>query len=187
MFWQGREIGEAMSLDRDAARIIAGETRQRGEILLVASFDDLFILGEEGPDLRELLSRQHAATRVVGSIDDIPGEINQLTVVYPPKDNTAVEAYTRMWGKTFNVATSGTGLIDISPSSKGDGVLRACAYFDVPLSRTYAFGDDENDVTMFRTVRYPYVMMNAKDDLKRRFPFRCFSVEDTVREILSRG
>lgn len=91
-----------------------------------------------------------------------------------------------MWGKTFNVATSGTGLIDISPPPKETeycGPARILTF----LFPVHTLLVTMNDVTMFRTVRYPYVMMNAKEDLKRRFPFRCFSVEDTVREILSRG
>jgi Cof subfamily protein (haloacid dehalogenase superfamily) len=184
MFWQGKEIGDAKTIDRETVEKIAKDTLDEGYALLVAADETLYILGREGASLDALLARQHATVRLIHHLDVVEGNIHQLTVVYPLSDPQAVPFFQQRWGGVLNVATSGSGLIDLAPANKGDGVRRVLDYFGVPVQHSWAFGDDENDVPMFQAVAYPFVMENASESLKRRFPLHCRSVEETVRDIM---
>ncbi|MCL2569859.1 MAG: Cof-type HAD-IIB family hydrolase [Firmicutes bacterium] len=50
--------------------------------------------------------------------------------------------------------------------SKGNGVREFCKLFNINLRDTICFGDEFNDVSMFKTVGIPVAMGNATNELK---------------------
>ena len=61
------------------------------------------------------------------------------------------------------------GMLEVLPfgSSKGDGVLKLLNHIGVSPENTAAFGDGENDIEMFQSVRYGIAVDNAKPLLKK--------------------
>ncbi len=71
----------------------------------------------------------------------------------------------------LNVATithSVAGMLEILPfgASKGAGVRKLLEHYDLPVNRTVAFGDGENDLEMLQLVRLGVAVQNARPLLK---------------------
>ena len=73
----------------------------------------------------------------------------------------------------LNILDSGKNIIDILPAdiSKGNAIKALISHFDIPLCETVAFGDSQNDETMFETVGFSVAMGNAYDSLKKKADF----------------
>ena len=50
--------------------------------------------------------------------------------------------------------------------SKADGMKKVCAFYGVPVEKTYAFGDSENDLPMFGIAGKSIAMGNARECVK---------------------
>ena len=50
---------------------------------------------------------------------------------------------------------------------KGSGMKLVCDYLNIPIERTYAFGDSVNDIGMIRTAACGIVMGNGQDEAKK--------------------
>lgn len=64
--------------------------------------------------------------------------------------------------------SSEPGLLDVSARgiSKGDGVRKLAALMDIPLEQTCAFGDYENDKSMFSVAGLSIAMENSSQSVK---------------------
>lgn len=68
--------------------------------------------------------------------------------------------------------------IGMVQNSKRVGVLTVLGRLGEEVGATYAFGDSENDLTLFEAVDVPVAMGNASEEVKRRAKFVCGSVYD---------
>lgn len=70
--------------------------------------------------------------------------------------------------------------IDIMPreGGKGDGIKAVCEFFGLDPSSSVAFGDGENDISMFREAGIVVAMGNASDATKEEADLITFSVDD---------
>ena len=51
--------------------------------------------------------------------------------------------------------------------SKGSGILTLCEHFGISSTETIVFGDDYNDIEMFKISGYSVAMGNAEEELKQ--------------------
>ena len=68
---------------------------------------------------------------------------------------------------------SGRNIMDLIPAgtSKGEAIKELLSHFDIPISETVAFGDSQNDETMFDAVGFSVAMGNAYETLKKKADF----------------
>ena len=67
------------------------------------------------------------------------------------------------------IVQSEKGLIDITSSgvSKGDALIILSKHLDVDLSKTIVFGDNHNDISMFKVAGLSIAVNNAEMELKQ--------------------
>lgn len=72
------------------------------------------------------------------------------------------------------------GLIEIYAKnvSKAHGILDVLKLLNIPVEKSYCFGDGPNDIEMFETVGHPIAMGNAIDILKAKAEDICLSVDE---------
>jgi hypothetical protein len=96
-----------------------------------------------------------------------PPERLTKVLVYSPTD-----ALVRVLSgkKDLEVTASMKSVIDImaSGSTKGNAVVALADHLGVPLTDTYCFGDNDNDVSMFTCGAVGIAMGNATDEAKAR-------------------
>ena len=72
----------------------------------------------------------------------------------------------------MSIARSSDILLEIMQGgiTKSTGVQQLCRIWNIPMKYTLAFGDHYNDIEMLETVAQPFLMGNAPEELKQRFP-----------------
>ncbi|MDY2778153.1 MAG: HAD hydrolase family protein, partial [Collinsella sp.] len=83
------------------------------------------------------------------------------------------------FGAHFTLCDLGVGLseMNVIGTDKGAGVRHALEALDRPVSRTFAFGDSENDLPMLEAVEVPVAMGNALPRVKGMASYVTDSVE----------
>ena len=71
--------------------------------------------------------------------------------------------------------------------SKGKAIEEICKYFNISCDESCAIGDGENDISMFKVVKYSFAMKNALEHVKKEAKFITDSDdEDGVAKVLEK-
>lgn len=93
--------------------------------------------------------------------------------LYLPQQNTTqrIHDLTQIVSQDIRIVDSGHACIDIIPRfvSKGMAIQLLMKEFHISPDEVMAFGDADNDREMLSTVKYGYVMANAKEEMKKDF------------------
>lgn len=81
---------------------------------------------------------------------------------------------------TLEFAYSGVDFLDINAAggNKGTAVKKLSELYDFDISNTFAMGDNDNDISMLRSVGLPVVPHSAKDEIKEYADFVTASCND---------
>ena len=109
-----------------------------------------------------------------------------------PEDMVKVSAYCRRtaaevepllapkWRAHFQAAVAGETWLDFTLADKGTGLRALCGAVGISPEEVMAIGDNYNDLPMLELAGAPFIMENAAEDLRSRFPRRCTRVEDLL-------
>ena len=123
-------------------------------------------------------------TEIVSTPEDIPEEFLKISAYCREGGRTAEKRLAPIWKDKFRIAVAGKNWLDFTTTDKGSGLRKLCAILNIGLDEVMAFGDNDNDLSMLETVGHPYIVENASQVLKDRFPGRCCRVEEILKEIL---
>lgn len=147
-----------------------------------------------GENTSYLHTRDEAALRFmreglgnrVAVIDD-PAEIQEEIIkvsVFAQRGTAAViDDLQERWGTIFQVAVAGKQWIDCTLADKGTGLQLICKTMGVKLEEVMSFGDNYNDVPLLSLAGHPYIMDNAVQELRDRFPNHCRRVIDVLKTL----
>ena len=122
------------------------------------------------------------------------GAATQLLAILPPTANPQILETIRKKLPGFNIIQTTSPLdgqsiwIEIFPVtvSKGLTVAWLTAEFGLEVSRTLSVGNDYNDLDLLEWTANSFVVENAPDDLKERFPVVASHNESGVAEAIQR-
>ena len=140
----------------------------------VISFNGALIYdcGAGKPLVMETLRRIHVTYRVDASLPDSLREETVKLLFIDLKDHAKLEAFraeaAARCGGALSLFFSNRWFLECVRAgvSKGDAVRRLAALLGVPIERTIAVGDQENDLPMIRAAGIGCAMANATDALK---------------------
>ena len=112
--------------------------------------------------------------------EDIAEDIIKISLFCRKGPKKYQAEFEEAWGDTFSVVVAGETWLDMTVADKGVGVRALAEKFGISLSDVMAIGDNYNDLPILTVVGHPYIMENAVDELKDRFPNKCRRVEDTL-------
>ena len=122
-------------------------------------------------------------TAVVGRPEEIPEDMVKVSA-YCRRGAAAVEPLLApKWRPHFRAAVAGEKWLDFTLADKGTGLCALCAATGVTPAQVLAIGDNYNDLPMLELAGAPYIMENAAEDLRRRFPCRCARVEALLAQL----
>lgn len=81
----------------------------------------------------------------------------------------------------LSVVKSAKGLLDIMATgiSKGNAIKALSEKLDVDLNKVIAFGDNYNDIEMFKAVGFPVAMENSVDEIKSAAKYITYSNDES--------
>lgn len=120
--------------------------------------------------------------------EDMPEDIYKVSVF--EKDGIATHhgpSFEQRWSSLVNTTVSGYGWLDFVDKAvhKGTALSALMKELSIDPSEAAAFGDNYNDIEMLELVGRGYLMENATEALRSRFPLRSHDVLTTItRELL---
>lgn len=126
-------------------------------------------------DTNKYMGQQIAKENILKIDDPLPENIVQLLVPWNESIDYQLEQDSILIAeKVAPVAAS----IHLKNGTKADGIKKICKTMNISVNQALAFGDEENDFTMFDTVGFPVAMGNATPALKEKASHVTASVSD---------
>lgn len=107
----------------------------------------------------------------INSIEEVPKELNKIGCLGAPEYMEKVfEILKEKYGDAYEFTRTCPRLIEIAPKgiTKGKALKRYMEQEGIQSDEVLVFGDGENDVDMFRQVKYSVAVGNAADFVKAR-------------------
>ncbi len=125
----------------------------------------------------------HNRAVVVDSFDEIPEEIQKIAICKLDGVADIVEGFASRWGDKLNVAVAGEIWLDFTVSDKGTGIEAISKATGIDKSEIAVFGDNYNDISMFKVAGLSFAMSIADDEVKSYADRVCRNVPETCREL----
>lgn len=107
----------------------------------------------------------------VQSVEEVPKKLNKINCVADPKTNQRVySCLKKQYGEAYEIVRTCPRMIEISPKgiTKGQTLKTLMKKHDIHREEVLVFGDGENDVDMFRQIKYSVAMENAEEYVKKQ-------------------
>ena len=172
------------AMDRTLALELCQEILDAPECEVLISGANTSYLCPKQPDIVDLIRYivgNH--TTVIPSPPAVPEDIVKVSAYCRQGAQAVQPQLAPKWQAHFNAAIAGEKWLDFTLADKGTGLRQLCAALGIGLDEVMAFGDNYNDLPMLEAVGWPYIMDNAAQELRRRFPNHCRRVEDVLKTI----
>lgn len=101
--------------------------------------------------------------------DDIPCPINKICFAHlPERLDIPYQELCKKLGNKYHLARTTYQWIECQPFgiNKGNALLKLAKELNISPDEIAVFGDGENDLSMFKVVKYPIAMANAMESVK---------------------
>ena len=196
----GGQIIRKVSLEaREVSRAIAILRADDLDFMVHRPIPDNHVFGyfESTPANADFRRRIDLYSQFAFPLDEVSdgfGAATQLLAILPPAGRPQIIETIRKKLPGFNIIQTTSPLdgqstwIEIFPAtvSKGLTVAWLTAEFDIDPGRTLSIGNDYNDLDLLEWTASSFVVENAPDDLKERFPVVASNNESGVAEGIKR-
>ena len=196
----GGQIIRKVSLEaREVSRAIAILRADDLDFMVHRPIPDNHVFGyfESTPANADFKRRIDLYSQFAFPLDEVSdgfGAATQLLAILPPAGSPQIIETIRKKLPDFNIIQTTSPLdgqstwIEIFPAtvSKGLTVAWLTAEFDIDPGQTLSIGNDYNDLDLLEWTASSFVVENAPDDLKERFPVVASHNEGGVAEAIQR-
>jgi Cof subfamily protein (haloacid dehalogenase superfamily) len=148
----------------------------------------------DNADFKKRIELYRLFARPLETGNDAFGRATQLLAVLPPADNRPVIATLEEALPDLNIIQTTSPLdgqstwIEIFPASVSKGLAAAwlSTAYGLDANRALSIGNDYNDLDLLEWAGCSFVVANAPDDLKGRFPVVASNNENGVAEAVNR-
>lgn len=100
-------------------------------------------------------------------------KINKILCICNPLYTNMIQEKLRNKFKEYSICLSSKNLLEIMPNniSKGNAIINYCKINNICTDNCVGFGDNYNDESMLKAVKYGVLMDNAPSELKKHFNY----------------
>ena len=175
-------------LERDLAERLALDILENGDgELLISTAWTQFVIPREDKFFYHMRDTVRVQVERINDISEVKDPILKVSM-FKEGGLTDVTPWRRRYGSLCTVQTSGNDWLDMTPKdvNKATAMAALLSHVGINPSECMDFGDNENDIPLLAMVGYPIAMSDATPDLLDKFPDTTDSVEDVLREMVSR-
>lgn len=179
----GPLLGQSI-MDRDKALTLARQIMAKEECEVLLCGAQTGYLCPKREDLLEVIKGYVGnSIQILPCPEAMPENIVKVSA-YVESGAAAIEPdFAPQWSREFQVAIAGQRWLDFTTGDKGSGIAHLCRILGISKEEVMAFGDNYNDVPMLDYVGIPFIMDNAVEDLRNRYPNHCRRVEDILKTL----
>lgn len=188
IIWNNKVLYKGVMEKAIVTELIEDMKKQPDSEILVSGEETCYIV----PNTPEYTYKlQHIVKNVVTILNDfqeIKEDVIKVSIYYPKGIPAEMEAaFHKKYDKELLVVESGDGWLDFMAKNSGKGAALKLLSEKVglDLKQTVAFGDSENDISMFQAVGLSFAMETAREEVKNAADFVCNSVESVLQQALS--
>lgn len=166
-------------MNREYFEGIVREARETGELEVMANAPDVCLLESKNEKFVELIRDGYKNKyRLVEDILKEPDEIVKVSIWKQPSVRDFGEKkFIPEWKDKVTAVMAGEDWVDFMDSSvnKGSALKTIQDFFHIKPEETMVFGDNGNDIGMFKAAGESYAVENAKDFVKENARHICGS------------
>lgn len=166
-----KKVIRALKVSQDIIREVLKMTDSKG--IHAHCYTDSHIIGtKEDKELAFYRIRVNMPYHIVDNIADALPDGSYKILIIDLEDKPKLEALrkeiVKKLGDRIDAFFSNDKYLEILPKgiNKGDAVRFLASYIPVPLSNTYAAGDEDNDIPMIKAAGHGIAMKNAIEEAK---------------------
>lgn len=142
-------------------------------------------------EIRHNAKSEHYALKEITSFYDDMSSFKhpmlQVTALCNNNIEAVIERSRSAWSHAYRVTTTGLEMFDICPTDKGEALDLVRSHYGIDRTRTWAFGDNENDIAMLDAAAEGYLMATAAAHLHKGGYAVCDDLASTIRAIMGRS
>lgn len=181
IFGPGGKLLQTVPMDRELALTVCREIlAQEGCEVLISGANTSYLCPKQRDIVDHVRYFVGNNVAVLHTPEETPEDILKVSAYCRQGAKPVEPILAPKWQGVFQTAVAGEKWLDFTLADKGTGIIRLCGTLGIAPGEIMAFGDNYNDLPMLELVGYPYIMENAAEDLRRRFPRHCSAVEDVL-------
>ncbi len=176
-------------LDGSLAKKIVHDINEADDCDAMVSVAGAECICPQKTDLADTLKNKVLAQyRIVPDLTNMNEEVYKIGV-YSEKGNINSDYWKEKYGEICTVQDSGTQWLDIVPKgiNKGIALNKLLSDLNISPDNCIAFGDNENDIEMLKTVGYPITMQSASPKIQKYGIYSTNTVADSLLKLLQRA
>lgn len=148
-----------------------------------------YICNRKGDFLREETKRLGNTVTFVDDLEEVQDEWLKISAFLPDGNATEeAEHYVPFWDqKLLYVAVAGRQWVDFGRASKGTALRFLQRHLHISRDETLTFGDNFNDVEMFRSSGHSYAMASSAQGVRQASGKVAQTVEEVLRALIAKG
>lgn len=117
--------------------------------------------------------------------EDIPEKIVKISIFCKSGAEKYFKEFYNRWNSKLNVAIAGSQWLDFTLGDKGSGLKQACRVVGISPDDAVVFGDNFNDVPMFKVAGKSFAMEKSDNKVKHQADGVCENINDSLKKILN--
>lgn len=187
VMYQGKVLHKA-SIKMEMVQELIDDLQAQGEgSELIVSGEKTCYVAPKHPEFADVMEQKvkYHITRL-GDFSEVPEEPLKISIYYPKGIPENAEWLRNKYCDRFQVVDAGNGFLDFNPlgSGKGPALKMVAKKLGFEVEEAIAFGDSENDISMFEVAGTAFAMEAAKTHVKAKADYVCESVEDVLNFLL---
>lgn len=175
------EVLAKTALPRDAAeRLIAEICAADGCEVLISGERTSYLIPKQEDYVDHIRHFVGNHATIVSDIGRVKEDILKVSAYCRGGAAATAPALIPRWRGMLRAAVAGEKWIDFTRADKGEAIMRISEKLGIPPRDMVSFGDNFNDVPMFRAVPESYAVDSAAPEVQRAAKRVCRSVEETI-------
>lgn len=165
--------GEEIASDRLPSPVVAAVfaflRRQPATYFTLCARHSAYIMDDVPEDQQKMFQHYYAQLQPIKTLADIPEDVFKFALTLPAQHTAAfIKQFNTKFTGLVQPTVSGYGAIDliIPHMNKGNGLRKLLERWHLSGNDLLAFGDNENDLSMFELAGESYAMANAPDHVQ---------------------
>lgn len=186
--YKGETLYKA-SIDRQLGLDIMQDIydRENCEVLLSGE-ETSYLLPKSDEYVDYMINSVKNNVTIIKDFNDVNEEFIKISVYCKEGIDLHSAYFHDRWSKLTQDTVSGKCWQDFVPSGvhKGKALKLIQDEFGISPDETMCFGDNYNDLEMFKVSRHSFAMIHSADDILKQARFRAVTVEDTLKTWMKR-
>lgn len=188
VFSGGARLAKTPLARVDAEQIINSILAQGNCLPMISGEQTVYIFAGDDGFLHHLRVEVGNQVTVIRSLAELQEDIVKVSAYCAGEGNSAVQRFPLLappWENRLNVAVAGERWVDFTLADKGAALAQIGALRGVPARDTMVFGDNYNDIPMFKYAGTAFAMASAVPAVQAAAAHICDDVTATLRAILA--